>query len=63
MDNLSFHVSRHTFADIARKKIGKSFGIYEISKMLGHSSIKVTENYLNSFDQDSVDEAMNSIFD
>lgn len=62
-EKLSFHVSRHTFADIARKKIGSKYGIYEVSKMLGHSSIKVTETYLNSFDQESVDEAMTSIFE
>jgi integrase len=61
--NVTFHISRHTFADIARKKIGTAYGIYEVSKMLGHSSIKVTESYLKSFDQESVDDAMNSIFD
>lgn len=52
--NLTFHIARHTFADIARKK---RTDIYDISKMLGHSSIKQTETYLASLDTESLDEA------
>jgi site-specific recombinase XerD len=57
---LSTHIARHSFADIARTR---KASVYDISKMLGHSSIKVTEAYLASFDVDSQDEAMKSIMD
>ena len=56
---LSFHVSRHSFADVARQK---GMSIYNISKALGHSSIKVTENYLRGFDADSLDAEMDDVF-
>ena len=56
---LSFHVSRHSFADVARKK---GMGVYNISKALGHSSIKVTENYLRGFDAESLDAEMENLF-
>ena len=56
---LSFHVSRHSFADVARKK---GMGVYNISKALGHSSIKVTENYLRGFDAESLDAEMDNLF-
>jgi len=57
--NLSFHVSRHSFADIARQK---GWDVYLISKALGHSSIKVTENYLKSFDAEALDNEMDALF-
>jgi integrase len=53
--DLSFHISRHTFSDLMRKA-GKS--IYDISKILGHSDIGITENYLKSLDYDSTDEVV-----
>lgn len=56
---LSFHVSRHSFADIARQK---GWDVYLISKALGHSSIKVTENYLKGFDTDALDSHMDNLF-
>jgi integrase len=56
---LSYHCSRHSFANLARKK---HMGLYDISKALGHSSIKVTETYLQSMDQDSLDESMGKMF-
>lgn len=58
--NLSTHVARHTFADMARQK---SKDIYGVSKALRHSSTKITEQYLASFDNDAVDEIMGSVFD
>ena len=57
--SLSFHLSRHSFADYARTK---GLDVYTISKALGHSSIKVTENYLKGFDQEALDEKMESLF-
>jgi site-specific recombinase XerD len=56
--NLSSHIARHSFADIARKKVD----VYEIKMMLGHSSIKITETYLKSLDNDAMDEAMKEVF-
>lgn len=49
---LSSYTSRHTWATLAYHK-GVNIGI--ISKALGHSSIKVTENYLRPFDNEKVD--------
>lgn len=51
-DEVTFHVARHSFADVARKRSGD---LYAVSKALGHSSLSVTESYLASFDQDAVD--------
>ncbi|MBV5342837.1 tyrosine-type recombinase/integrase [bacterium] len=56
--NLSSHIARHSFADIARKKVS----VYDIQKMLGHSNIKITEVYLKSLDTDAMDKAMNEVF-
>ena len=55
---LSSHIARHSFADIARKKVS----VYDIQKMLGHSNIKITEVYLKSLDTDAMDKAMNEVF-
>jgi site-specific recombinase XerD len=57
--SISSHVARHSFADIARKK---DISIYDISKMLGHSDISVTQGYIKSLDFESMDEAMGSVF-
>jgi len=55
---LHFHSSRHSFANIARKK---KADLYSISKALGHKSLKVTEVYLASFDEQSLDETMEMV--
>jgi integrase/recombinase XerD len=56
---LTNHISRHSFAEIARKK---GISIYDISGLLGHSSIKITQGYLKSLDNDSMDKAMAEVF-
>ena len=53
------HTARHSFADIARQKTNN---LYNLSKTLGHSSIKVTEAYLASFDEKAVDDTLDSVF-
>ncbi len=58
--NLSFHVARHSFADFARRQ---GMDLYSISKALGHANLKVTETYLESFDHETVDKAMDDLFD
>lgn len=57
--NVTFHVARHSFADYARQS---NLSIYDISKALGHSDIKITEQYLASFDDHSLDKSMEDLF-
>lgn len=57
--NVSFHVSRHSFADHARRS---EMNIYDISKALGHSDIETTQQYLASFDEQSLDKGMSRLF-
>lgn len=57
--NISFHLARHSLADFLRRK---GWSVYDISKMLAHSSISVTERYLKGFDSDDLDEKMESAF-
>ena len=57
--NISTHTARHSFADIARKKTDN---IYNLSKTLGHSGLKITEAYLASFDEDAVDKTLDDVF-
>jgi site-specific recombinase XerD len=55
-----FHLSRHSFADILRTK---EISIYDISKLLGHSDIKITERYFKGFDNKTSDEALKNGMD
>jgi site-specific recombinase XerD len=57
--SISFHMSRHSFADYARKM---GIDMQTIRLMLGHSSLKVTEGYLNSLNDDMMDKAMGEMF-
>ncbi len=59
--NLTTHVARHTFADLARKK--SNGNIDAVSKALGHTKIQTTQTYLRSFDQDAEDGLMDTVFD
>lgn len=56
---LSTHIARHSFADMARKK---GLSVYDISNMLGHSSISITQKYLDSLDVEAMDSAMEEVF-
>jgi len=57
--SLSFHVARHSFATIALRA---GWGVAEISQALGHSSLKVTEQYLKGFDDTDLDDKMETLF-
>lgn len=57
---MTFHLSRHSFADILRTR-GTS--IYDISHLLGHSDIKITQRYLKGFDTITSDKAVNEGLD
>lgn len=54
-----FHIARHSFANIARQK---NANVYDISKALGHSNLKITETYLAKFDTTSQDATMKQVF-
>ena len=56
---LSFHVSRHSFAHYALKK---GMDLYSISKALGHSDLKITQEYIKSFDEELLDKSMQGLF-
>ncbi len=56
---VSFHVSRHSFAHYA---LTKGMDLYSISKALGHSDLKITQDYIKSFDEHLLDKAMRNIF-
>ena len=63
---LTFHISRHSFADRARRKMKASNGritIIDLKNALGHTKIETTERYIESFDKDSLDVAMDAVFD
>jgi integrase len=57
--NISFHIARHSFADIARKLTHND--IYGISKALGHSSLQYTQVYLATFDVDNQDSIIENV--
>ena len=56
---VSMHIARHSFANIARQK---NANVYDISKALGHSSLKITETYLSKFDTASQDATIRQVF-
>ena len=55
---LTTYVARHSFATVL-KRSGVSISI--ISESLGHSSEKVTQIYLDSFDNEQIDNAMQNL--
>lgn len=57
---ITTHVGRHTFATLARNG-GIPMGA--ISEMLGHTTEKMTQNYLDSFDKSFSDRAYAMIID
>ena len=57
--HVTFHVARHSFASIAQRK---GWDVAEISQALGHSSLKVTEQYLKGFDDTDLDNKMVNLF-
>ena len=58
--HISFHVAKHSFANIAQRK---GWDVAEISQALGHSSLRVTEQYLKGFDDTDLDDKMSKLFD
>ena len=56
--DLTIYVARHTYATVL-KRSGVSTAI--ISESLGHSSEKITQIYLDSFENSQIDEAMENL--
>jgi len=56
---LSCHISRHTFANLASQINGN---VYHISQLLGHSSISITQNYLNELNHQPKDMLLTRVF-
>lgn len=63
--DISFHTARHSFADKARRamKDSKRVSITDIQTALGHKDLATTQRYIKTFDIESLDEAMNDIFE
>jgi integrase len=51
-DGLTFHIARHSYADLARRSGGQ---LHDVSKALGHSSLATTPAYRASFDREAAD--------
>ena len=58
-NKLSFHISRHSFAKIAKQKGTDNA---KLKDLLAHSSVKITEGYMGSFDTSENDKALQNIF-
>lgn len=56
---VSMHISRHSFAKVAKEEGTDNLHLKEL---MAHSSIKVTETYMGSFDTKKTDEALQHIF-
>jgi integrase/recombinase XerD len=56
---LSFHISRHSFASLAKNEMGISTD--KISELLNHSSPSVTKAYLRGFENTEMDSALELI--
>ena len=56
--NITTYVARHSFASVLKKS---GVNISLISEVLGHSDITTTQIYLDSFDDEQIDEAMKNL--
>ena len=59
-DKVSFHVSRHSFAQYA---VESGLDVYELMHALRHSKIETTGRYLKTLNQELADRAMNKVFE
>lgn len=56
--SITTYVARHSFASVLKKS---GVNIALISEALGHSDLTTTQIYLDSFDNEQVDEAMKNL--
>lgn len=57
---ISMHTARHSFANLSCQK---TRDVRAVSLALGHKTIRVTQNYLDSFDTNAVDNIIDLMFD
>ena len=55
------HTPRHTFA--IQAIVDEKLDIYQLSKALNHSSVKVTESYLRGFESTELDGSLKNFYD
>lgn len=58
--HVTMHVSRHSFASLAREKGVMSA---EIKNLLAHSNLKTTEIYMGDFDRQKSDDILHNLFE
>lgn len=58
-EHISFHIARHSFAQLANKK---DIRLLDIKDMLGHSSVDTTMSYLESLGDDHLDKTVAELF-
>ena len=59
-EKVTFHVSRHSFAQYAVSE--KGLDVYELMQTLRHSKIETTQSYLKSLNEELADKAMKKVF-
>ena len=59
-ENISMHVARHSFAQIA---IDNEINLYDLAASMKHSSVTTTQQYLKSLSEDSVNRTMKKLFE
>jgi site-specific recombinase XerD len=59
LDDISFHVARHSFAQYA---VEQGLSMYELMQTLRHSKIETTQRYLKGLDEQLADQAMKKVF-
>lgn len=59
---LTNHIARHSFSRIIKSREAKALGIdlHDIQGALNHSSVSITENYLEDLDENGLDQVMDS---
>ena len=56
--NLTFHMARHTFATMS---ISKGVPMESVSKMLGHTNIRITQIYARNNKQERLNDDMEEL--
>jgi site-specific recombinase XerD len=56
---LSMHTARHSFA---QHGVSKGNSVYRMQQLLGHASVKTTQNYLKRIDVEAKNKAIDSMF-
>lgn len=63
IEKISFHTSRHSFADYTKsKKFGDKFDIHTLKDLLGHKKVATTEIYMKGFYKENSDLAIEQLF-